>query len=214
MIVFPVLANAQRLYDPEELEFSWKYWSDTSSWDYLIGNGKKLSFSCVPNLSSEGISLTNSHEIITTYCHNNKFLVLSFLSDTSMYYGGIRIRYGKSNNSSISNYMSTYSYVCGMYWYDIDFENVVYDATFDRIMIPIGIDENGYHNAICIDFSVDTRVAANEISDNKFDESKTRYYNANGQQIDPNSISDGILIKTDGKKTIKIIKQNNTVEGL
>ena len=93
-----------------------------------------------------------------------------------------------------------------MYWYDIDFENVVYDATFDRIMIPIGIDETGYHNAICIDFSVATRVAANEISDNKFDESKTRYYNANGQQIDPNSISDGILIKTDGKKTIKIIK--------
>lgn len=202
----PIITNAQKYYSPNELKIKWKYWTSQNSWDYLIDNGKKLSYSCIPNLQDESMSLLNMHEIVATYCLRNKFIVLTFNSDTDPNYGGIRLRYGSRYNWNLSSMMSSYSYLLKQPWYDIDFENIVYDATFDRIMIPIGIDENGYHNAICIDFTVDTRVAANEISDNKFDESKTRYYNVNGQQIDPNSISDGILIKTDGKKSIKIIK--------
>lgn len=207
MMLFPTIANAQRYYNPEELQFSWLYWSDSSSWDYLINNGKRLTLSCVPNFDFESMSLTNQHEIIATHCRNNTFIVLSFNSNFSSYRGGIRLRYGVSSTVNLSNYLfSVYNYLLNTEWFNIDFENIVYDSIYDRIMIPIGVDENGYNNAICIDFASDTRVEAIGSDNNEFDENKTKYYTINGQQINPDNVSNGIIIKTDGKKTKKIVK--------
>ena len=45
-----------------------------------------------------------------------------------------------------------------------------------------------------------------ESDNNEFDENKTKYYTINGQQINPDNVSNGIIIKTDGKKTKKIVK--------
>ena len=207
MFIVPLITKAQKYYAPEELEISWKYWTSQSDWYYLIGNGKKLTYSCVPNLSFDGIGLTNCHEIVTTYCHNNKFLVLTFNDNQeNIYYKGIRIRYGSSANSNLYKLLPTYPYVSSQPWYEIDFENIIYDPAFNRIMIPIGIDENGYHNAICIGFNSSSRIASHEVDDSDFDESKIKYYNVKGQQIDVNNVSDGIIIMTDGKKAKKIMK--------
>lgn len=207
MFIVPIIAKAQNFYAPEELEISWKYWASQSDWDYLIGNGKRLTYSCVPNFQFDSMNLSNPHEIITTYCHNNKFLVLSFhdtqYSDKTK---GIRIRYSRASNSNLNYLLPTYPYVSSQPWYEIDFENIIFDSTFNRIMIPIGIDENGYHNAICIDFNSSSRIASHEVDDSDFDESKSKYYNAKGQQIDVNNVSDGIIIMTDGKKAKKIMK--------
>ena len=119
---------------------------------------------------------------------------------------GIRIRYSDRSNSNLCQLLPTYPYVSSQPWYEIDFENIIYDPAFNRIMIPIGIDENGYHNAICIGFNSSSRIASQEVDDSDFDESKTKYYNAKGQQIDVNNVSDGIIIMTDGKKAKKIMK--------
>ena len=205
MCIFPMITKAQKYYEPEELEITWRYWTEQYGWDYLIGNGKKLTYSCIPNLDFPSIGLSNYNEIVTTYCHRNKFIVLTFNSDTDSRYGGIRLRYGTYSRKNMSSLLSSYTYLRGKLWYEIDFENIIYEPTFDRIMIPIGQDENGYFNAICIDFKWNTRVSIPDMGDN-FDESKTKYYNLKGEQIDAENVSDGIIIKTDGKKTSKILK--------
>ena len=180
MCIFPMITKAQKYYEPEELEITWRYWTEQYGWDYLIGNGKKLTYSCIPNLDFPSIGLSNYNEIVTTYCHRNKFIVLTFNSDTDSRYGGIRLRYGTYSRKNIITYAGLsdeeLKEIENQVRRKADFENIIYEPTFDRIMIPIGQDENGYFNAICIDFKGNTRVSIPDMGDN-FDESKTKYYN-------------------------------------
>ena len=85
-------------------------------------------------------------------------------------------------------------------------DNIVYDSWFDRVMIPIGIDPNGYHHAICIGFSDTQSLNSATIDDSDFNEDNVQYFNLKGEPIDINSDNNKIIIKTDGKKSVKFFK--------
>lgn len=200
-----ISVNAQKYYSKDDVTVSWLYWSDSNSWDWLISNGKKVILNCFPQIINNGMHLTNPTEIIATYCHNNKFIVFE-INERSPWdeYSGISLSgKGKTNLSKI---LPSYSYLTEQPWYEIDFENIIYEPTYDRIMIPIGIDENGYHNAICFNFSTSSGIEQLRDEPQDFDEDKVNYYNLRGEKVDIDNVSGQVVIKTDGKKSQKILK--------
>jgi len=204
-VFIPVMANAQKFYSSSDVEVSWKYWDSEISWNYLVNNGKKLSLSCLPPIQSSGITMTNPIEICATYLLKKKFIVITFSESE-----GIKLR-TSGPAVSFSSLFGGMSYVSQQTWYNIDFENIVYDPIFNRIMIPCGVDNNGYFNAICVKF-LDSNTSVESIkSDNDeqdFDESKVKYYDLLGREVNPIENSKGrILIKSDGKKTVKFLSK-------
>lgn len=198
--------NAQKYYTKDDVTVSWKYWSDLNSWDWLISNGKKITINCFPHIVTDGMNLINPPEIIATYCRNNKFIVLKFNEENSdSQHNGIRIT-TNIGDTHLSKVLPTYSYLEERPWYEIDFENIIYEPMYDRIMIPIGIDENGYHNAICIDFAISSGIPQRQNEIQHFDENKVKYYNLLGEEVDIDNVSGQIVIKTDGKMSQKIFK--------
>ena len=185
--------NAQEYYTKEDVTIGWKYWDDSYSWEYLIGNGKPVILSCSPQMNGNGISFTYPTEIVATYLKNNKFLVLSFSKSL-----GIRLR-TENGTWDFSALLSTMEYVQSQMWYEIDFEHIIYDSVFDRIMIPCGKDYNGYYNAICVDFKSSSAVSEFSLEDNDH----LNYYDLSGKTIAPTKASGDIIIKNNGKKSVK-----------
>lgn len=211
IVLFALLLSsptkAQKFYSKNELNVSWKYWSNYSDWEYLINNGTKIKYSCVPNFNYQTWSINNPIEIIATYCRNNKFIIISFSEERDYdNYSGIRIRDNSYDVNNITKLCEDLQYAKQFSWYEIDFDNIVYDSFFDRVMIPIGVDYNGYHHAICIGFSDTQSLNSVTIDDTTFNEENVEYYNIKGEQIDINSANDKIIIKTDGKKSVKFLK--------
>lgn len=191
-------AHAQNFYSSSEVTLEWKYWTDDNSWDYLIQNGKPVTISCAPRLDSESISLTYPTEIIATYIRANKFLVISFSNNL-----GIRLREGYSAKS-FERLNTIMSYVQEQSWFEIDFEHIVYEPSFDRIMIPCGIDYNGLHNALCIDFITSTAVKSmTQDSSN----SEIRYYDMTGKCVELDDVKGQIVIQTNGNTSVKFLNR-------
>ena len=94
------------------------------------------------------------------------------------------------------------------FWFELDFENIIYDAIFNRIMIPCGTDYNGYPNAICVDF-LDTAsgMSSTRYDDVEFDEDNVRYFNLQGIEVDADAANDEVIIKTDGRRSLKIFNK-------
>lgn len=199
-MLLPMFASAQKFYTSSEVQIGWKYWSSETSWNFLIQNGKKVTLSCIPNIQWSGGGMTNSAEICATYIHDKKFVVITFSEEE-----GIRLR--ESNlNHKFSDLYSSIAYVSNQPWYEIDFENIIYDSTFNRIMIPCGMDYNGNNNAICIDF-IDPLLSTKSITDDNnmvFDEEKVKFYNLQGYEVEPDKAKGQVVIKTDGKNSKKI----------
>lgn len=198
IIILPTLACAQKFYEPSDIQVGWKYWSSETSWNYLINNGKKLNVSCLPKLQWSGTSLTNDAEIHTTYMLNNKFIVLSFSVKE-----GIRLR-SSNANYLLNNLNYSLSYVSTQPWYEIDFENIVYDPIFNQIMIPCGVDNNGAYNAICLSFTDNTTKVPSMTEDSEeFDEDRVKYFDLQGCEVDADTSKGKVLIKSDGRKSVK-----------
>lgn len=178
---------SQDFYSREDVVVEWKIWEDQYSWDYLINNSKPVTVSCAPSIDGDGISLTYPAEIVATYFRNGKFIVLTFSDEY-----GIRIR-GKHHGERIE------------FLPYVDFSNIVYDPIYDRIMIPIGLEEDFPHYAICIDFN--TSSAVRSIPFTKERKTNTKYYDLSGKTINPDDHKGKILIKSDGKKTEKFINK-------
>ena len=196
-LFIPSFASAQNYYSEDEITIGWRYWTDTYSWDYLISNGKPVTISCSPNLNAEGSYLSFPTEIVATCLRHNKFLVLTFSKRL-----GIRLRCDNTP-VQLSKYYS-WSQVMNQSWFEIDYEHIIYDATYDRIMIPCGTDYSGYPNALCIDLK-DTSAARSVEVDRK--EGKTRYYDLSGKAVDLEESNGKVVIKTDGRKSVKIINK-------
>ncbi len=188
--------NAQKFYSTNDVDVSWKYWSEENSWDYLIDNGEKIPYSAAPYLRGGGNYFVGPDEICYTYFKNGKFLVLTMSEEE-----GLRLRTGYSAEKIGKGF----EYIKNCSWYEIDFEHIVYDSTFNRIMIPCGIDENGYHNAICIDFD-NTSSHVKSVKNNN-DSQPTNYYDLEGNIINPDNYKGNIVIKRQGCKAQKYINK-------
>lgn len=199
--------SAQKFYSKDELNVTWKYWDNISDWEFLINNGTKIQYSCIPIFNYSSMNISNPIEIIATYFRNNKFLILSF-SEEQDYdnFSGIRLRDNSLYANNITQLCEGLEYAKQLTWYEIDFGNIIYDSWFDRVMIPIGIDPNGYHHAICIGFLDTQSLNSVTIDDNTFNEESVKYYNIKGEKVDIKSVNNKIIIKTDGQKSIKIFK--------
>ena len=200
--IFAIYVNAQRFVSPSDITVQWKYWSDSAGWDFLINNGTPASLSCIPNFNYDGISLTNPAEICATFHRNNKFLVISFSNDTNI---RMCTAYGRSSIAL----QGGVPYVQTQSWYEIDFEHIIYDPIFDCVMIPCGIDYNGYHNAICIEFNdtasgIKDRLSMDEDEENEED---VKYYDLQGKQVELDDTKGQILIKSGRKNTQKIFNR-------
>ena len=196
------ISNAQEFYSADDIEIGWKYWSSESSLYYLCDNGNKVNLSCIPILEWDGASFSNPAEIVSTYIHKNKFLVLSFSK-----LEGIRLRNSSRNDKDLLNDINPIiDYLDQQSWYEINFDKISYDVIYNQLLIPCGIDNKGQANAICIKIKTPSSTKA-VYTDQNFNESNTKYYDLQGKQVDINMVNDQIIIKTDGFNSTKIYKK-------
>lgn len=183
---------AQDFYSSNDIEISWKYWDDDNGWEWLINNGTKIPCSCE----------TTARPIRINYFYqkDNKFLIFTFRLNN-----WITLETENDFGTNFSELFPTISYVMGMDWFKIDFDHIVYDATWNRIMIPCGIDERGAHNAICIDFNTTDSSVENVKKDTK--EAIPEYYNLQGRKVNIDDEKGQILIKKEGSSTIKFLNK-------
>jgi hypothetical protein len=195
LILTPVCA--QEYYTKDDVTIGWKFWDDQYSWDWLIGNGKPLTLSCAPSMNGGGTSFTYPSEIVATLVKENKFLVISFSKEL-----GIRLRTEKVTRT-FNQLFSTIDYVQEQMWYELDFEHIVYDEIFNRVMIPCGRDYNGYNNAICVDFNTSSAVSEMDFDN----EGKLSYYDLSGKAVELDNSKGNVIIKKSGDKTVKVINK-------
>lgn len=198
VLFFSLITNpvfCQKFYKTDEINVGWKYWADNYSWDYLIQNGVKLSY---------GFSSTFK-EITATYLKENKFIVLTFSPSwersSQLWLEG---SYGTLSGYKLENLYDPISYVYNQGWFEIDFENIIYEPIFNRIMIPCGVDYNGAHNAICIDFvspSDNVREATGEVKDDVI------CYDLSGRRIKVKNGMQSVFIQKRGNNSKKIFKK-------
>lgn len=183
---------AQDFYSSNDIEISWKYWEDDNGWEWLINNGTKIPCSCE--------TVARPIRVNYIYQKDNKFLFFSFSENI-----WIELQTESDFGTNFSQLCQTISYVTKMDWFKIDFDHIVYDATWNRIMIPCGIDERGAHNAICIDFNTTASSVENVKKDTK--EAIPEYYNLQGRKVNINDAKGQILIKKEGGSTIKFLNK-------
>ena len=56
--------SAQKFYSKDELNVTWKYWDNISDWEFLINNGTKIQYSCIPIFNYSSMNISNPIEII------------------------------------------------------------------------------------------------------------------------------------------------------
>lgn len=195
LILTPVCA--QEYYTKDDVTIGWKFWDDQYSWDWLIGNGKPLTLSCAPSMNGGGVSFTYPSEIVATLVKDNKFLVISFSKEL-----GIRLRTEKVTRT-FNQLFSTIDYVQEQMWYELDFEHIVYDEIFNRVMIPCGRDYNGYNNAICVDFNTSSAVSEMDFDN----EGKLSYFDLSGKAVELDNSKGNVIIQKSGGKTVKVINK-------
>lgn len=200
-LALPILASAQKFYDLSEAKPGWKVWDDQNDFDFLISQGDKLTISAIPKLEWDGASLTNPTEVCATYILNNKLLVLTISKEE-----GVRLR--TSNHIySLADENNIFQYVMNQDWFEIDFGNIVYDKIFEQIIIPCGLDyyNNNRANAIVFEFNAEASSIYDKEKENvEFDESKIKYYDLKGVEVNLDDNKGEILIKTDGENSKKI----------
>lgn len=187
--------NAQKFYSKKDVSVSLKGGWVENSWDFLIENGEKIPYSAAPYLRGGKNNFVGPDEICYTYFKNGKFLVLTISEEE-----GLRLRTGYNAEKICDNF----EYIKNFSWYEIDFEHIVYDSTFNRILIPCGIDEDGYHYAICIGFDASSSVES--VKSNN-DNQPATYYDLEGRIINPDNYKGNIVIKRQGNKSKKYINK-------
>lgn len=182
---------AQDFYSSNDIEISWYYWDDDNGWEWLINNGTKIPCSCE--------TVARPIRVNYIYQKDKKFLIFTFRNNS------ITLETESDFGTNFSQLYPTISYIMGMDWFKIDFDHIVYDATWNRIMIPCGIDAQGAHNAICIDFN--TSASSIETVKKEVEEAIPEYYNLQGRKVNINDAKGQILIKKEGGSTIKFLNK-------
>lgn len=186
-------------YHANELNAQLRVWDSEADVDYLVDHGKPVSWTYSFHTA------TNRCEMYCTYAKDGKFLTLGFNS-FRIYLcegAGVATDFGQLFDDMFS-YFEYYSFFSGF-----KFEKIVYDIWWNRILIPIGTDPySGMSYAISVYFEDNsTNIKEMSVGEEEFNESDTKYYNMQGQQVDLENAKGQIIIKTDGKKSKKIINR-------
>lgn len=199
LMVLPMITLAQTFYQPSELRVELLMWESESDIDYLVDNGKPVSWTY-----NFGIGNPMGFNMFATYCYNNKFITISFQNDNRIYLCD------QSNVTSFENYYGEmYGLLEYLPWFSgFKYSKIVYDIWWNRILIPVGTDQSsGQSYAISIYFDNINSSAQDIKSENDFNNERISYYNLNGQMVDLESTKGQIIIKTDGQKYIKILNK-------
>lgn len=199
-VLLPTIIKAQNFYEPNELRVELLAWPTEGDVDYLVQNGKPVSWTF-----EYGAGQPLGFNVFATYAHRNKFITLSFTNDNRIYL---------CNKSNIISFDVLFGEIFGLlqympYFSGFNYEKIVYDIWWDRILIPIGTDQSsGNSYAISVYFNNSSSAINSITSDNlDFDEDNVEYYDLRGNSVDIEKAKGQILIKTDGRKSEKFINR-------
>lgn len=198
-MLFPIMAWSQTFYQPSELRVELKVWDSEADVDYLVDNGKPVSWTY-----NYDTGYSTGCNLFATYCYADKFITISFQNDNRIYL---------CNQSGVSSFENYFGELFGLLeyvpWFSgFKYSKIVYDIWWNRILIPVGTDETtGQSYAISIYFDGNGSNVQSVAPDSNFDEGNVSYYNLKGQNVDLQSSKGQIIIKTDGKKTVKIVNK-------
>lgn len=203
ILTFTSGIRAQQFWQPSEIDALWRVWDSADTFNWLIESGQKVEVSFNPlirytNDYGGTSSMTSVTEVSVCFIRNNKVLALTFSKSQ-----GIRM-YSENNVYKLSDTYSAIGSLEQQYWFNIDFERIVYSPILDWLLIPCGYHEYIGHNAIAISFSPESSIA--EIQSN-IGNSNSEYYNLQGIAVDPENAKGQILIKTDGRTSEKILNR-------
>lgn len=201
-MLIPMFGCAQRYYAPSEIDAMWRVWDSAETFNWLLENGQKIDVSINPLITytndyGGSTSISSVTEASICFLRSNKLLAMTFSESQ-----GIRM-YTEKYVYKLSDTYSAINSLIKQFWFDIDFENIIYSPLLDWLLIPCGYNEYSGYNAIAINFSNESGI--NDVySDFTSGENDIKYYNLQGMSVD-NAEKGQIIIRKDGSKTIKYI---------
>lgn len=105
---------------------------------------------------------------------------------------------------TLANHFSSINSLVQQYWFNIDFDRIVFNEVLGWLLIPCGYYEYTGYNAIAINFADMSSV--NEVKYLPSDED-VEYYNLQGMKIDEEDAKGQILIRKEGAKSTKIMRR-------
>lgn len=188
-----LISNAQTFFYPSDMNVTFtqtsqaSYWQSnfvTPTWSYNYIDGKGV--------------------MCATWLIQGKFATLYFSEDKTDL--GVCAPNGITQMDNLNeNVSSQLGYSTG----NIEFDKIVYNPNTKAIYIPYGTISNfmgTYYNILLISLYDSLNSYTSPIfEDNTTKEEK--FYNINGQKIDPKTADDKIIIKTDGVSAQKILNK-------
>lgn len=200
MLLMPAMMWAQSFYQPSELRVELKVWDSEDDVNYLVENGKPVSWTY-----NYGAGNPIGFNMFATYCHGDKFITLSFKDNNRIYL---------CDQSSVTSFENYFGDMFGMLGYlpwfsGFKYSKIVYDIWWNRILIPVGTDQStGQSYAISVYFNDNGSGSVQSVpADIPIDESNVSYYDLQGRRVDLDSTKGQVIIKTDGKNSIKIVNR-------
>lgn len=190
--------RAQEFYEPSDLDVMWRVWDDEWTFNWLIENGNKVDVSVNPAPRYSHSSVVAPTEVCLSFVKNNKFLCLTFSKSE-----GIRM-FTENQVYTLANHFSSISSLVQQYWFNIDFDRIVFNEVLGWLLIPCGYYGYTGYNAIAINFA--DMSAVNEVKYLPSDED-VEYYNLQGMKIDEEDAKGQILIRKEGAKSTKIMRR-------
>lgn len=191
--------NAQQYYGPNSIDMFWRVWDNESVFDWIIDNGQPINVYVNPTPRSSSMNLNIPTEVCLSYIKNNTFLCLSFSNAE-----GIRIV--GDNVYRVNDYFETIKYMQMQYWFNIEYDRIVYSEALDWIVIPCGYNPDSGFNAITIGLS-DSNSVRNIHEDIQTESEESKYYNLQGIIVDPSCAKGQILIKSNGRCSKKVMNR-------
>lgn len=198
LLLLPFANKAQEYFAPSDIDVSWRVWDNQTTFDWLISNGTKIDVAVNPAIKYSRNSVGSVTEVCLTYVRNNKFLALTF-SKTE----GIRL-FTENDVYKLSDYYSPVQNLMQQYWFNIDFEHIVFSPQLDWLIIPCGYFQYTGYNAIAIMF---TNAGVNDVYSTSPGSETEHIYNLDGVEVDEGATKGQILIRTDGKKSVKFLNK-------
>lgn len=198
-----MIMNAQEWYQPSDINAGWRVWDSVDAFNWLIDNGQKVNISINPQIDykDETGSLHLNPSLTEATCcfvRGNKLLGLTFSKKQ-----GIKL-HTEQNVYKLADIYTAIGDLVKQYWFKIDFEKIAYSPILDWLIIPCGYYAYTGYNAIVINFN-ETNALNDVYSGSSIGgDKKEQYYSIQGIPIDENQQGQ-IIIKTDGKNTIKYI---------
>lgn len=204
LMLLPMVTVAQNYYEPSEIDAMWRVWDSSDTFNWLLESGEKVNVSINPKIQytneyGGSNSMYSVTEATVCFVRNNKLLALTFSKSQ-----GIRL-YTERNIYKLADTYSAIGSLVQQYWFNIDFEHIVYNSALDWLLIPCGYYEYTGFNAIAINFNTESGIN-NVYSNASSGENEIQYFNIQGMQVDKDTKGQ-FIIKMEGNKVSKYINR-------